>query len=64
MSVAERTVKNNVSHLLRKLHLSSRTQIAVLATRIRDQQTGTDHCRPCGARVSLGVSSSTVSGTV
>jgi DNA-binding NarL/FixJ family response regulator len=43
MFVAEKTVKNHVSHVLRKLHLTSRTQIAVLATRIREQHTGTDH---------------------
>jgi len=43
MFVAEKTVKNLVSHVLRKLHLTSRTQIAVLATRIREQHTGTDH---------------------
>ncbi len=42
MLVAEKTVKNNVSHLLAKLHLTSRTQIAVRATEIRDHhQPGT-----------------------
>jgi two-component system response regulator DevR len=34
MFVAEKAVKNNVPHVLRKLHLTSRTHIAVLATRI------------------------------
>ena len=32
MLVAEKTVKNNVSHLLAKLRMTSRTQIAVRAT--------------------------------
>ena len=38
MLVAEKIVKNNVSHLLAKLHMTSRTQIAVLATEIRDHR--------------------------
>lgn len=35
MELAEKTVKNHVSSLLRKLHLQRRTQAAVLAERIR-----------------------------
>ena len=35
MFVAEKTVKNYVSHLLAKLGMSSRTQAAVLSTEIR-----------------------------
>ena len=43
MFAAEKTVKNNVSHVLAKLHMTSRTQIAVLATEIRDHRPpGTD----------------------
>ncbi len=38
MLVAEKTVKNNVSHLLAKLHMTSRTQIAVRATEIREHR--------------------------
>ena len=38
MFVAEKTVKNYVSHLLAKLGMSSRTQIAVLATEVRDHR--------------------------
>ena len=38
MYVAEKTVKNNVSHLLAKLHMTSRTQIAVRATEIREHR--------------------------
>ena len=38
MFVAEKTVKNYVSHVLAKLGMTSRTQIAVLATHIRDHQ--------------------------
>ena len=37
MFVAEKTVKNYVSHLLAKLGMTSRTQAAVLATQIRSQ---------------------------
>ena len=37
MFVAEKTVKNYVSHLLAKLGMTSRTQAAVLATQIRDR---------------------------
>jgi len=40
MFVAEKTVKNYVSRLLAKLGMSRRTQVAVLATEIRDK---TDH---------------------
>ena len=36
--MAEKTVKNNVSHLLAKLHMTSRTQIAVRATEIREHR--------------------------
>nr|WP_275586400.1 LuxR C-terminal-related transcriptional regulator [Geodermatophilus normandii] len=35
MFLAEKTVKNHVSHLLAKLGLERRTQAAVLATEIR-----------------------------
>ncbi|MDU0294485.1 response regulator transcription factor, partial [Saccharothrix longispora] len=35
MFLAEKTVKNYVSHLLAKLGLERRTQAAVLATRLR-----------------------------
>ncbi|MCO7222020.1 response regulator transcription factor [Klenkia sp. PcliD-1-E] len=35
MFLAEKTVKNHVSHLLAKLGLERRTQVAVLATRLR-----------------------------
>ena len=38
MYVAEKTVKNNVSHLLAKLHMTSRTQVAVRATEIREHR--------------------------
>ena len=39
MSVAEKTVKNYVSHVLAKLGMTSRTQVAVLAaTEVRDHQ--------------------------
>ena len=38
MFVAEKTVKNYVSHVLAKLGMTSRTQVAVLATRVRDQE--------------------------
>lgn len=38
MFVAEKTVKNNVSHLLAKLHMTSRTQVAVRATEIREHR--------------------------
>jgi len=40
MFVAEKTVKNYVSHLLAKLGMTSRTQAAVLATQIRDRAQG------------------------
>jgi len=43
MFVAEKTVKNYVSHVLTKLGMTSRTQVAVLATHIRDE-----HARPAG----------------
>ena len=43
MFVAEKTVKNYVSRLLAKLGMSRRTQVAVLATEIRDK---TDHWVP------------------
>jgi len=36
MFVAEKTVKNYVSHVLAKLGMASRTQVAVLATQVRD----------------------------
>jgi len=39
MFVAEKTVKNCVSHVLAKLGMASRTQVAVLATQIRDNET-------------------------
>jgi len=38
MFVAEKTVKNYVSHVLTKLGMTSRTQVAVLATHVRDGQ--------------------------
>ena len=38
MFVAEKTVKNYVSHVLAKLGMTSRTQVAVLATQVRDQE--------------------------
>jgi DNA-binding NarL/FixJ family response regulator len=38
MFVAEKTVKNYVSHLLAKLGMGTRTQIAVLATQVRANQ--------------------------
>ena len=38
MRLAEKTVKNYVSHLLAKLGLQRRTQAAILATRLRDRQ--------------------------
>ena len=40
MFVAEKTVKNYVSHVRAKLGMTSRTQIAVLAAHIRDHQQG------------------------
>jgi two-component system response regulator DevR len=43
MFVAEKTVKNYVSHVLTKLGMTSRTQVAVLATHVRDEQ-----ARPAG----------------
>ena len=36
MSLAEKTVKNYVSNILAKLGLESRTQAAVLASRVMD----------------------------
>ncbi|MBO0848131.1 MAG: response regulator transcription factor [Pseudonocardia sp.] len=42
MFLAEKTVKNYVSRLLGKLGMERRTQVAVLATQLRDQQ----HPRP------------------
>lgn len=41
MFLAEKTVKNYVSHLLAKLGLERRTQAAVLATELRARPTGT-----------------------
>ena len=38
MRLAEKTVKNHVSHLLAELGLQRRTQAAILATRLRDPQ--------------------------
>ena len=38
MFLAEKTVKNYVSHMLAKLHLQRRTQAAVLATQLHKQQ--------------------------
>ena len=38
MFLAEKTVKNYVSSLLAKLGLERRTQVAVLATELRDQK--------------------------
>jgi len=38
MFLAEKTVKNYVSRLLTKLGMARRTQVAVLATQLRDQQ--------------------------
>ena len=43
MFVAEKTVKNCVSRVLAKLGLTSRTQVAVLATHVHDEQ-----ARPAG----------------
>jgi DNA-binding NarL/FixJ family response regulator len=43
MFVAEKTVKNYVSRVLTKLGMTSRTQVAVLATHVRDEQ-----ARPAG----------------
>ncbi|MEP6559886.1 MAG: response regulator transcription factor [Nakamurella sp.] len=40
MSVAEKTVKNYVSGVLTKLGMQRRTQIAVLATELRDRRRG------------------------
>jgi two-component system response regulator DevR len=36
MFLAEKTIKNYVSHLLAKLGMQRRTQAAILATRLRD----------------------------
>ena len=33
LSVSDKTVKNHISHILAKLHLTARTQVAVLALR-------------------------------
>jgi two-component system response regulator DevR len=38
MFLAEKTIKNYVSHLLAKLGMQRRTQAAILATRLRDNQ--------------------------
>jgi DNA-binding NarL/FixJ family response regulator len=38
MNLAEKTVKNYVSNLLRKLHMSSRTEAAVFVTNLRAEQ--------------------------
>ena len=43
MYLAEKTVKNYVSHLLAKLGLERRTQAAVLATELRGSSTGSHH---------------------
>ena len=43
MFLAEKTVKNYVSHLLAKLGLERRTQAAVLATELRGSSTGSHH---------------------
>ncbi|SDM42731.1 response regulator transcription factor [Allokutzneria albata] len=40
MFLAEKTIKNYVSHLLAKLGMSRRTQVAVLATELRNKQQG------------------------
>ena len=40
MLVAEKTVKNYVSHVPAKLGMASRTQVAVLATQVRDHEAG------------------------
>ena len=46
MFVAEKTVKNYVSHVLAKLGMAAATQVAVLATQVRDSEStegaGTD----------------------
>ena len=38
MFVAEKSEKNCVSHVLTKLGMTSRTQVAVLATHVHDEQ--------------------------
>jgi two-component system response regulator DevR len=45
MFLAEKTVKNYVSHLLGKLGMARRTQAAILATELRTPAPGrpTDH---------------------
>jgi two-component system response regulator DevR len=43
MSLAEKTVKNYVSHLLAKLGMERRTQAAVLATELRSKQARSSH---------------------
>ncbi|MEM9467884.1 MAG: response regulator transcription factor [Actinomycetota bacterium] len=42
MELAEKTVKNYVSNLLRKLNMSSRTEAAVFVTQLRAEQTRRD----------------------
>ena len=37
MCIAEKTVKNYVSHLLAKLEMTTRTQAAVLAVQLRER---------------------------
>lgn len=46
MFLAEKTVKNYVSRVLGKLGMQRRTQVAVLATEIRDGTTGSRDQRP------------------
>ncbi len=45
MFLAEKTVKNYVSHILSKLGLERRTQVAVLATELRGQTPGAGRSR-------------------
>ena len=53
--MAEKTVKNYVSHVLAKLGMSSRTQVAVLSTEIRDhKQADTDGIAEVRRRCTLG----------
>src|SRR5664279_4314479 len=50
MFVAEKTVKNYVSHLLAKLGMGTRTQIAVLATQVRANQAEASQWADPGSR--------------
>jgi two-component system response regulator DevR len=50
MFVAEKTVKNYVSHLLAKLGMGTRTQIAVLATQVRANQAEASRWADPGSR--------------